>query len=105
MYCIKCGKDTKSECIFCDSCLDSMEKYPVKPGTPISLPVRQPLAPIKKTQTRRKLELEEKVLHQKRSIRLWVLILFLTTVLLGLSIYLIIWLLQGNALPFQHLIP
>lgn len=105
MYCIKCGKDTGSEHIFCDGCLDSMEKYPVKPGTPISLPVRQPLAPVKKTRTRRTLELEEKVVHQKRSIRLLVLILFLTTVLLGLAVYLIVWLLQGNTFPFQQFLP
>ena len=41
MYCLKCGKDTGSAQIFCDECLQSMEKYPVKPGTPIHLHQRE----------------------------------------------------------------
>lgn len=41
MYCLKCGKETNSTAVFCDACLDSMEKYPIKPGTPIHLPHRE----------------------------------------------------------------
>jgi len=40
MYCLKCGKETNSSAVFCSACLESMEKYPVKAGTPIHLPQR-----------------------------------------------------------------
>lgn len=38
MNCIRCGKETEENHVFCDECLKDMEQYPVKPGTPIVLP-------------------------------------------------------------------
>jgi len=35
---MKCGKETKSDRFFCQECLDDMERYPVKPDTPVYLP-------------------------------------------------------------------
>ena len=42
MYCLKCGRDTKSEQVFCNDCLAVMDAYPVKPDTAIHLPKRDP---------------------------------------------------------------
>ena len=35
---MKCGKETKSDRFFCQECLEDMERYPVKPDTPVYLP-------------------------------------------------------------------
>ena len=40
MNCMKCGKTTTNEQVFCDDCLQVMAKHPVKPGTPVYLPQR-----------------------------------------------------------------
>ena len=42
MNCLKCGKETAQMHTFCDECLADMESAPVKPGTPIHLPHRNP---------------------------------------------------------------
>ena len=41
MNCIKCGRETLGENIFCPDCLAEMEKYPVQPGTVVLLPRRK----------------------------------------------------------------
>lgn len=41
MHCLKCGKDTSGEQVFCDRCLQAMEAYPIKPGTAVNLPKKQ----------------------------------------------------------------
>ena len=38
MACIKCGKESAAGAEFCEECLKDMERYPVKPGTPVILP-------------------------------------------------------------------
>lgn len=38
MECLKCGKETEFDHCFCNECMEQMEKYPVKPGTPVQLP-------------------------------------------------------------------
>ena len=40
MGCMKCGKDTQANQIFCADCLSEMEKYPVKPNTVVQIPVQ-----------------------------------------------------------------
>lgn len=41
MYCMKCGKETEENEIFCVECLELMKKYPVKPGIVVHIP-KQP---------------------------------------------------------------
>ena len=41
MLCLKCGKETAENQVFCDDCLEVMQAYPVKPGTAIHLPHRE----------------------------------------------------------------
>ena len=40
MNCMKCGRETEQDQIFCPECLAEMEKYPVKPGTVVQIPVQ-----------------------------------------------------------------
>ena len=45
MSCMKCGKEVSEDQVFCPECLAEMERYPVKPGTPVLLPHRSPITP------------------------------------------------------------
>ena len=69
MYCLKCGRDTVANKIFCEDCLSGMDRYPVKPGTAIQLPQRTtkvaPKKPVKRTPTP-----EEQLADLKRA-RFW----------------------------------
>ena len=87
MGCLKCGKETKEEQVFCESCLTSMEQYPVKPGTPVQLPHAEEGHGAKKQTARRPApKLEEQIATLQKLVRrlLWVtgillLLLALTT--------------------------
>jgi len=82
MRCMKCGTETKDQQIFCDVCLAVMEKFPVKPGTPVSLPNR-PATAAKATVSRRKNPTAEEQLQRLRRSTKW-LIVALVSLLLAL---------------------
>ena len=83
MNCMKCGRETPSEQIFCDDCLAEMEKYPVKPGTVVLLPRRRDYAAIKKTAKRRIIPLEEQVKILKKRVRYLTITLLVCLLLLA----------------------
>lgn len=60
MQCLKCGKETENERTFCPSCMEDMEKYPVKPGTPVQLPIRPGGAANRKPPARKRPNIGEK---------------------------------------------
>ena len=61
VFCLKCGRETAAEQVFCDSCLQVMQQYPVKPGTVVHLPQRPE---VKKPVSRKK------ILSSKEQLRL-----------------------------------
>ena len=65
MNCLKCGRDTKGEQIFCDLCLDKMDAYPVKSDAPIHLPTRSSAPPATKKAAPRKRALSSEELIQQ----------------------------------------
>ena len=71
MNCMKCGRETQNESVFCPDCLMDMEKYPVRPGTVVQLPRRREVSAVKKPQKRHIPSAEEQV----RSLRRYVMIL------------------------------
>lgn len=76
MYCLRCGVETDNEQVFCTKCLDNMERHPVKPGTPIKIPVRESNTVVKKNNRRKASTPEEQVIRLKVGIRtLWALLL------------------------------
>ncbi len=52
MNCMRCGIEIEEPDVFCADCLADMERHPVKPGTPIQLPVRIPAPASKKARFR-----------------------------------------------------
>ena len=41
MYCLRCGRETENQQLFCKACLEYMSLHPVKSDTPVYLPVRK----------------------------------------------------------------
>ena len=76
MACIKCGRETRCENIFCDDCLAEMARYPVEPGTVVLLPRRKDSGPSKKGTKRYTPTPEEltAVLRRQRAILLFLLL-------------------------------
>ena len=70
MQCMKCGKKTEENQVFCESCLQVMDAYPVKPDTAIHLPNRNLMRPYKKGSYRKKTTSpEEQIARLKKVIR------------------------------------
>ncbi len=88
MYCLKCGNETENEQVFCQRCLEIMEQYPVKPGTPARIPHRNLNTLAKKQNRRKNPSLEEQVVRLKVVVR--TLLAILGAVLILLSIF--VWL-------------
>ena len=90
MVCMKCGSKLETEQAFCQDCLLEMEKYPVKPGTVVHLPIRKEAPPVRKTVThrRRTVNPEEQLAKLKK--RVWIL---------GISLFLSVALVIALAHP------
>lgn len=70
MHCVKCGKKTENEQIFCPHCLEVMEAYPVKPDAHIQLPTRSAAPAQKKSgRKRRTLNADEKIAYLRGKVR------------------------------------
>ena len=83
MNCLRCGRETQDDHVFCESCRQEMEKYPVRPGTAVMLPRKREEAVIKKTKrhVHPQVPLEEQVRKLKKQ-RMWVFIALLVIVTL-----------------------
>ena len=70
MDCMKCGREIPASQVFCDRCLEVMQRYPVKSDAPIHLPNHRPqVVPKKPASRRRQLSPEEQVPVLKRVCR------------------------------------
>ena len=84
MNCIKCGKKTKGEQVFCDKCLRVMEDYPVKPDAHVQLPTHaSPSAQKKSGKKRRNLTEEEQLVYLRRTVRVMAAVIAVLAILLG----------------------
>ena len=76
MNCMKCGRETENEQVFCQDCLQVMEKFPVRPGTVVLLPRRREPSVIKKNIKRHVPSAEEQVkILRKRVLTLTLLLI------------------------------
>ncbi|MBE6976889.1 MAG: hypothetical protein E7439_06855 [Ruminococcaceae bacterium] len=107
MYCIKCGRKEKGKRVFCQECLDIMEQYPVKPGTPIQLPTYTPPAPPAKASRRRPKKPEEQIRRLRSNLR-WMTCAFVLALLAFLlAATMIFWMLKSGSYqpPFRSGLP
>ncbi len=89
MICMKCGRDVEEGQVFCPSCLDTMKRYPVKPGIAVQLPHRTDSpAPKKPSVKRRQTPNQEDQIHRlKKRIRTLAFLWLVTLLLLAATIY------------------
>ncbi len=91
MNCMKCGLEIENGQVFCESCLENMEKYPVKPGTRILLPNRPAPEAIKKQPSRKRPPTAEEKLSRLRKVLKWLTVaLVVSLLLLGFAISMIL---------------
>lgn len=90
MVCMKCGRETAGEQVFCDDCLREMALHPVDPGTVIQLPTHKDAAPEKNSGRRQELSPRELLRRQRRQVRYLTAASLLLLLLLAAAIYLII---------------
>ena len=86
MNCMRCSRDIQDGQVFCPDCLAEMEKYPVKPDTPVRLP-RRPDPPVRRTVRKKGPSEEEQIRILKKRVRVLCLLLAIATaVIILLSI-------------------
>ena len=87
MNCVKCGRETAEDRVFCDDCLKEMENYPVKPGVAVHIPSRSGEEEPKKSQPKRKLvrtPAEQIARLKKKLLRLRIFVAVLLLIVGGL---------------------
>lgn len=101
MNCLKCGRKTDEDQLFCTDCLLNMEKYPVKPGTAVLLPNREQPAPAKKPSFhfRPSLSQEEQLRLLKGRVKRLTLVLVATLLLFAGLAFFTANLLRSQAQP------
>lgn len=86
MHCLKCGRETGQNQVFCAACLETMEAHPVKPGTAVNLPRHAAAAATKKSsQRKRHLTPDEQILYLRKHLRRARALGLILAVLLALS--------------------
>ena len=73
MNCLKCGKETVDENVFCAQCQETMAKHPVKPGTVIHLTHREVPLSDKKASAKVREEAPTDQLLQLRKMIRWLI--------------------------------
>ena len=98
MRCMRCGEEIQAGAAFCPRCLEEMEKFPVKPGTPVILP--PPPKPVQKTATRSKRPEEE-----IRALRRWVKLLLAAVAVLLAALTVVTFLLVKSRMKGMETVP
>jgi len=100
MQCMKCGKATQEQRVFCEGCMAAMERYPVRLRKKVVIPERnyerrgnRPM--------RRQRSPEEVIAGQKKTIRRLARLVILLALMLTLAAGSIVWLLyrEKNLVP------
>ena len=80
MYCMKCGRETENENVFCLDCQQEMEKYPVQPGAVVFLNRRREPTVIKKLPKRHVPTAEEQNVFLRKMV-MWLSIALVVCIL------------------------
>ena len=88
MACLKCGRATKD--VFCDECKQIIDQYPVKPGTPVSIPDREAYFEQKRAnQPRRKATTEEQNQQLRKLLKILLVLWGITAA--ALAVFILLW--------------
>ena len=97
MYCLKCGKDTKGDHVFCQSCIEIMDKYPVKADAHVQLPNRSATSAQRRSGKKRHLVTpDEQIATLQKRVRRLALLALVLILLLSASVVVIARLSKEN---------
>lgn len=81
MNCMKCGTEIKGSGVFCEDCLATMAKYPVKPNITVQFPIRPATPSVrKKAKRQRNIKPEDQIRHLKKVCN-WLCVLLIAALL------------------------
>lgn len=89
MSCLRCGRDTEENQVFCRLCLKEMEKYPVKPGTAVQIPI-YPVETENRKSKAKPPTLEETYQKLRHTYRILLVVLAGVIILFGLTLGMLI---------------
>ena len=91
MQCLKCGTQIANTAVFCSECLQSMEVYPVKPGTVIQLHRREVVHAQKKAVKPKVYNVwEDQFSYLKKLFWVMALLLVIAVILLGVFTFMLL---------------
>ena len=74
MNCMKCGRESEDDNVFCQNCLLEMEKHPILPETVVLLPRRRESAVTKKATKRHIPTADEQIAELREWVRILLVI-------------------------------
>lgn len=87
LNCIKCGRETVDEQVFCVECQLEMQRYPVRPGTVVQLPNRKEETTPKKSPRKKTISPEEQLEKLKKQVRtLWLSLILVSLLAAALAV-------------------
>ncbi len=89
MKCMRCGTEIAPGSVFCEECLAEMEKHPVKPGTPLTLPRREKQTTPKRSK-KRILKADEQIHVLRRAVNWLIIMVIVLALALTATIYMIV---------------
>lgn len=100
MGCLKCGKELETSLVFCDTCLEEMNRSPVKPDIVVNLPKRQSAPVVKKRSFRARYlwDTKEKIEVLQRRVRWLSFALILSVLCFLITLVIIFWLLHWQGM-------
>ncbi len=99
MQCMKCGRDISAGQVFCESCLEEMARYPVRPGTPVHLPDRPDAPQPRRRRPRRPPKPEELIARLRSRSTVKTVLLLLLLAALTVSVLINLQLLGLSKIP------
>lgn len=106
MNCLRCGRETDDKQVFCVQCLADMARYPVRPDTPVHLPLRKAVSPQRKNSRHQRKDgsPEEMLILLQRRIRvLWATVIILFMMLSAAAIGVLVARQQGLPLIIPNI--
>ena len=85
MNCLRCGRETVQENVFCNACLGYMEEYPIKPGTAVQIPDREAYFEKNQPAPRNHVSPEAIISKLRRTVRVLVAVLLILSLCLGVT--------------------
>ena len=100
MNCMKCGGKRAENQAFCDTCLEHMSHFPVRPNVVVQLPPQQPAVAVKKKRAPKKERKPEEQIRHLRSLTRWLCLLLVVALLgFGFMAYLLLRIADVQNLP------